>query len=295
MPVTTSWVKPVPAITGQDHIGTIAPAESIYVEQLPGITNVTARARYYSFYPWFFREIELRHPKITADELVDRLRRAECAFALAAEQHGRTLGEDVSLHGATMVGRDALVPSLHAADERGGKVPLALHASTDDAKGRYFKNRLGGLGQYYFGPLREIGILGGDTRTADIRYTEERGLPLAEAFGKKVDAARFFDLLDEDEVTTKDLDGLADFCPCGLAKSTTERRGLIDLLVNPSSKLGEEARPRRDTIALVLDLASKNAAPEYDFADEFRASTYAGALLDGTLWRPPAAAKGVRP
>ena len=69
VPVATSWLKPVPAITGQDHIGTIAPAESIYVAQLPGITNVTARARYYSFYPWFFREIERRHPAIDADEL----------------------------------------------------------------------------------------------------------------------------------------------------------------------------------------------------------------------------------
>jgi hypothetical protein len=63
MPIATAWVKPAPAVTGRDHLGTIAPAESIYGVQLPGVTNITARARYYSFYPWIVRELEARRPK----------------------------------------------------------------------------------------------------------------------------------------------------------------------------------------------------------------------------------------
>lgn len=70
MASVTAWVKSAPAVTGQDHLGTIAPAESIYGVQLPGITNVTARVRYYSFYPWLFRELEARKPNINADDFV---------------------------------------------------------------------------------------------------------------------------------------------------------------------------------------------------------------------------------
>ena len=37
----TAWVKPAPAIKGQDHLGTQAPCEAIYVKQLSGITTAT--------------------------------------------------------------------------------------------------------------------------------------------------------------------------------------------------------------------------------------------------------------
>jgi hypothetical protein len=284
MAVVTSWVKPAPATTGQDHLGTIAPAESIYSVQLPGITNVTARARYYSFYPWFLRELETRRPNARANDFAGQLRRAECLFALAAIRHARTLSESDSLHGATMVGRDKLVPAVDTAGDRGGIVRLGEHAAADDSQLRYFKNPLGGLGQYYFGPLRELGILGGDTRGGDVKYTEERGRPLADSFGRSVDAGRFFELLDDDEVSLDALDDLAAFCPCALAASAGERRQLIDLIVDPTGRLGDEARPRRGTLSLILDLTAKEAAPEYDFSGEFRASTYTGALLDGSPW-----------
>ena len=49
---TVGWVKPATPITGLDHLGSAAPCIAIYSTLLPGITNVTDRARYYSFYPW---------------------------------------------------------------------------------------------------------------------------------------------------------------------------------------------------------------------------------------------------
>jgi hypothetical protein len=271
-------------VTGQDHLGTIAPGESLYAEQIPGITNVTARARYYSFYPWFFRELEKRRPTATAEDLIDAVRRAECLFALVGAQHARVLADDEARHGATMVGRDKLVPALEEAGATGSSIPLANLAAADG----YFKNALGGLGQYYFGALRELGILGGDTRTRDIRYTNERGLPLAEAFGGASVADRFFALLGRASVSVTDLDELAPLCPCGLGLAARERRGLIDLVVDPKATLGDEARTRRGTIALVLDLVGRQAAPDYDFAGEFRASTYSGALFDRSTWQVPA-------
>lgn len=282
-----AWVKSAPVVSGQDHLGTIAPAESIYGTQLPGITNLTARARYYSFYPWLLRELEVRRPTIGPDDFVDYLRRAECMFALVAIRHSRAIGEEELLHGAGMVGRDKLVPAIEnlATD---GSIAFSEHASRDGAQ-RYFMNPLGGLGLYYFGPSRELGILGGDTRARAIKYTEERGRPIAEAFGKTVDASRFFTVLAQDRVSLSDLDGLAAFCPCALANNATERRALIDLILDPTNKLGQESVARRSTLTLILNLAAENAAPEYDFAGEFRASAYSGALFDSRPWTIPEA------
>src|SRR5947208_6755144 len=39
-------------IKGLDHLGIQVVSANLYTFLLPGITNVTDRARYYSFYPW---------------------------------------------------------------------------------------------------------------------------------------------------------------------------------------------------------------------------------------------------
>ena len=49
---TVAWVKPPEPIRGLDHLGVQAPCIALYGQLLPGITNVTDRARYYSFYSW---------------------------------------------------------------------------------------------------------------------------------------------------------------------------------------------------------------------------------------------------
>lgn len=57
-PVETVWLKPPQQIGGLDHLGIQAPCIQIYSQLLPGITNVTDRARYYSFYPWLLSQFE---------------------------------------------------------------------------------------------------------------------------------------------------------------------------------------------------------------------------------------------
>ena len=46
MKIETSWVSPPLSIGGLDHLGTQAPCVLIYGQLLPGITNVTDRARF---------------------------------------------------------------------------------------------------------------------------------------------------------------------------------------------------------------------------------------------------------
>ena len=96
MSVATAWVKPSHSITGQDHLGVRAPCEGIYKQLLPGITNVTDRARYYSFYPWLLWAFEQHDGKLKRKPFFHTLRRA-------ASPHRRGRGERGTLPGVLAV------------------------------------------------------------------------------------------------------------------------------------------------------------------------------------------------
>jgi len=49
---------------GLDNLGTQQPCIAIYSRLLPGVTNVTDRASYSDFYPWFLRAFEQRFPML---------------------------------------------------------------------------------------------------------------------------------------------------------------------------------------------------------------------------------------
>lgn len=159
MDIAVGWVKPPVAITGLDHLAVQAPCISIYSQLLPGITNVTDRARYYSLYPWLIWSFDKRYPKPKGDaaKFESIFRRADCLLTLIAERHARVVEEDDELHGAAMVGRNTLV-SVVAQLGKGSERLSRFATRDDDAPTRYFKNRLGGLGQYYAGVLQDLGI-----------------------------------------------------------------------------------------------------------------------------------------
>jgi hypothetical protein len=136
---TVAWVKPPEPIRGLDHLGVQAPCIALYGQLLPGITNVTDRARYYSFHPWVLWSFERRYTDHSVDEFRRVLRRAECLFALIAIRHARVVGDnDDGLHGRAMVGRDKLLRIE-------GESTFALEDyATLEGPNRYFKNKLGG-------------------------------------------------------------------------------------------------------------------------------------------------------
>lgn len=277
------WVEPAKPIRGLDHLGVQSPCVALYGQLLPGITNVTDRARYYSFHPWLIWAFERRYRDHSMDEFRRVLRRAECLFALIAIHHARVVGDgDDARHGGGMVGRLSLmrVPESDA-------IVLDDHAAME-GEGRYFKNRLGGLGQYYFGPLRDLRVLdfasGGEGAIPG--YDKERGRALAEAFGAGVPQDDFFHLLEKSRIRSKDLDGLKEFCPCNLRVRRAERSLLLDLfLARSDSYQAPEAGSRRASLALVLDLVGRtNWHEDYTPESVFRASAYSRSLPDGTPW-----------
>lgn len=287
-PSDIGWVVPAMPIRGLDHLGVQGPCEALYAQLLPGITNVTERARYYSFYPWLLRAFEQRYRDHSPDEFRRFLRRAECLFALIAIRHARvTSDNDDALHGLGMVGRLALLRILPDTKS----FELEDYAGFE-AQQRYFQNKLGGLGQYYFGPMRDLRVIDyvsqGENRIPG--YDKHRGSLLADAFGAGVPGDAFLRLLDKGRVRWTDLDELSAFCPCGLQKSKIERNLLLDLFFARSDAYkSPEADNRRATLGLLLDLLNRTeAVPGYSVENVFRAAAYTGYLPNQRKWDIPA-------
>ena len=279
---TVAWVKPPEPIRGLDHLGVQAPCIALYGQLLPGITNVTDRARYYSFHPWVLWSFEHRYTDHSIDEFRRVLRHAECLFALIAIRHARVAGDnDDGRHGRAMVGRDKLLRI-----EQSSSFALDDYA-TLEGPNRYFKNKLGGLGQYYFGPLRNLRVLDRHQSAGYPGYDAERGRKLAEAFASAVPEDAFFRALEQPTSTWDALDELAAFCPCGLRNNAAEHELLLDLfLVRAEPFRGDGGATRRASLGLMLDLAGQAARdPQYAFEGLLRGGAYTGALVDGSTWQ----------
>jgi hypothetical protein len=284
-----AWLKGAQPIRGLDPLGVRAPCESIYTQLLPGINNVTDRARYFSFYPWLVWAAERHDGPLKGLPLYHTIRRADCLFTLIGLRHLTTYGTP-KLHGG-LIGAITLSRALNRLGE-GGSLRLSEFATTDATPQRYFMNKHGGLGQYYLGTLQQAGLLLDDARSG-IRYTEERGGPLAQAFDAGVDREAFFAALEADDVTAGMLDDLSAFCACAIGENIPEHAALTDYFFNREGIFQqEEAQPRRLTLALLLDLCDRlqdsDAPLTVDVAgsDLFRACAYSGALPGGDAWEP---------
>jgi hypothetical protein len=283
MTIDVAWVRPPEPIRGLDHLGAQAPCTALYTQLLPGITNVTDRARYYSFHPWVLWSFDKRYADHSLESFRRVLRRAECLFALIAIRHSRALGDDDERHhGAGMVGREKLLRI-----EEAETINLAAYAAQDGER-RYFKNKLGGLGQYYFGPLRDLKIIDHSPQgiTHPPGYDRDRGTKLAEAFAKGVPEDAFFNALEAASLTWSDIDALAPFCPCGLHGNAGEHHLLLDLFLTRSTTFeAEGGDARRASLGLMLDLAGRDGwNSEYNFEGLLRGAAYTGALADGSPW-----------
>lgn len=283
MKIETNWVSPPQAIGGLDHLGTQAPCVLIYAQLLPGITNVTDRARYYSFYPWLIWSFDQRYPK---DEIkfVEFFRRADCLFTLISERHARVNDRDNERHGVAMVGR---VQLLQALDRLEASEVLKLSEYTaQDSPHRYFKNQMGGLGQYYAGTLNDLKLMDASAKPW-FKYTKEHGIPLAEHVDSIIPSDRFWSVVESDVVTLDDLDALDAYCACRLTENANECNSLADIYFDRNKAYGQEGIQRRRSLGLILNL-THSLADGHDLTESvFRACTYSGALPERLLWTVP--------
>lgn len=293
MGIQTGWLSPPVAIGGIDHLGTQTPCQLVYAQLMPGITNVTDRARYYSLYPWVIWSFDQRFPDADRDHFVRLFRRADFLLTLIAERHAQNSGEPDFLHGAAMAGRTQLPLAMNAL-AIDGEFEFDRFTTREDVPTRYFKQTLGGLGQYYVGTLAELRLLDTQLR-AWVRYSDVLGEPLARAVDAAVPADRFWSVVTAGRVTVKDLEALAAFCPCGLRAGTQEYAKLEALFFAEGEHYEGAGQQRRLSLALLLHLAHAQAGMDLPFdVAAFRGAMYSGHLPGAKAWEVPDALKPTR-
>ncbi|MFC1585740.1 hypothetical protein ACFL5V_09355 [Fibrobacterota bacterium] len=270
-------------------MGTQAPCIYLYGLLLPGITNVTDRARYYSFYPWFLWASEKEGISKTRDELITYFRRADCLFTMIGKRHAMVSQEPEELldrHYGTTVGIDTLRNEVHNLKDN-GFLTLSKYATTDPVSERYFMNKFGGLGQYYRGTLNELNILS-QVKNDIYGVTDEIGVKIAEAMDKSIDRQLFFKTILEDKVTTSRLDSLNVFCNCQLHKFNEEAQGLVNIFFNADGSYDQNYQQRRESLGLILHLATELEKLQQPLdVPTFRKCVYTGTLPNKKNWDIP--------
>ena len=285
MEIKTAWVKPPIAIGGLDHLAVQAPCISLYGRMLPGITNVTDRARYYSFYPWVVWALEKRGHRYD-NTFIDLFRKADCLFTLIAERHAKVAGGDRDDHAAATVGSGNMSEQIAKVKE-GHSVTLSDSAHRSEGKNRYFKNKLGGLGQYYIGVFRELHIMDGDLEVG-VKNIREIGGSIAETLNRSVKGELFLNTIEEDIVAASRLDELHEFCPCALNSSPEELAKLYELFFVRGPFFNQSALARRHTLQMILSLTGSLAQVGVSIdIEQFRGCTYSGTLPGGITWKLP--------
>lgn len=279
MTITTTWTTPSVLTSGRDHLATNAVCEVLYAQLLPGITNVTDRARYYSLYPWLLWTMD--QASVPAADRDQWFRRADCLLTLVGLHHGE--GDE---HWLGAVGSRTLGRALAEARADGTPIDLSRWATRDDVKDRYFKSRRGGLGQYYQGSLEaaSIGLLARDAEGA-LTWAEGIGEQIAERVDASVDRQRFIRCVTEGTATLDDLAALDALCLCRLSSPSPDRDPLLEVFW-PDSPSGPGAKAREQSLRLITTIARDLDGVELS-DDVFRAVVTTRHLPGGVAWNPP--------
>ena len=252
------WGKHVNIKAGLNQLGIRNITEQMYATLLPGLNNVSARIRYYSFYCWIIRRFYEGRKKADEKSFKEYIRRTEFLLALI----NTTLEDPTGVPG---INRALTCKDIN------GSVLLQKEIYNEDGstKDTYWANPGGVLAQYYIASLIDIGIIGRNEKNGALYNISKKGdfvtgEKLADAFEKSVanSSQLFFDFLTSPlEIKISDLEPLkADFDMKSFP-TERERNLLIDLLLQKDFP-GEElnlSRHRRTTIKLLLKCIKANS------------------------------------
>ncbi len=216
-------------IPGRDPLGlnTIS-IDRVLPQLLPGILQLSERARYFSIYPWMLSQFAERRRPATTEELDRFIRRREFELCLAMQlcKH---------CNAASAIGSRSASPPV-----TGGEDPLQRGLSVKSSKG--------GFGLYYRSPLIELGAvapvgtpLGSDERPTPVevlRTTDPRVSILAEAFDDAIKDTAYYQQFERtgDPIPRTVLEDLAEHaCLCLQTKHERERDAIRALIFEPAT------------------------------------------------------------
>lgn len=247
------WIKPINEIAGRDHLGIQAISINLYGQLLPGITNLTQRIRYYSIYPWLLHHYAKRIGIKNREKWIRFLRKAEFLYALSC------LSENQSEFG--VIGYRKATRLLSEIEDENKTFKFSDYADYESPVSiRYFQNKSGGYGQYYFVAIESLDIL---------RFPEDEKMenltPLGSSLANALDeiipsriADQFFSSVEQGKVKKADLTKFGELL--GLSRmnpQSQETEFLKKRLFEGDKFLDHENTARRESLLLLLSIADQ--------------------------------------
>lgn len=241
--------------SGLDPLGMQRPIEAIYQSIVPGISTITLRYRYYSFFPFILKHYEehIRHP----DPGVFRTfqRRCEALFALICTHGEPELG---------ITGSDWAIRTLNDARAQSREtaiIDFSVSADPDaDESLRYLKNKGGAFGAIYATQMSEMGLIhfpgAGDPNPNPV--CSDLALKLADAFSRELGttADEFFEVVAAGKIALSSLPSFEAMKPSQLRLGGDEHILLTDILLGKSDARSETDLMRRRTLQMLLDVTA---------------------------------------
>lgn len=235
--------------SGLDPLGMQRPIEVIYQSLVPGISTITLRYRYYSFFPFILRHYEenIRHPDPKKFRKFQR--RCEALFALICTHGDFELG----ITGSDWAGRTL------AAASSDGMIDFSVGADADaDESLRYLKNKGGAFGAIYSTQMSEMGLVHfpdpGQPNPNPV--CSDIALQLADALRSELGdiAGRFFEVVEAGKVAASELGSFAAMKPTNLQPGSREHLLLKDILLGATDARSVTAQMRRSTLRMLLEI-----------------------------------------
>ncbi len=139
------WAEGGSFLGGRDPLGIQNSSIVVYSNLLPGMTNLTGRIRYYSFYCWLLAYYDKCEKSSTDNQITQYtfIRRAELAMAFLMKDTTAT----------NIVGRDYV-------SKPSDDIVFDIAKGADNPNSNsYWKYTSGALGQYYAGSLVSLGLI----------------------------------------------------------------------------------------------------------------------------------------
>jgi hypothetical protein len=261
---------------GRDPLGMQATSVRLYRSLVPGLTNVTNRLRYYSFYCWVVELFErTKHADDPASWAVC-IRRAEALYAIASQMHDP--------NGAQGLGGGIWAAARRRELNEGKMRKFDFRKWTDrrgepGAPRQYLDAKNGNFGQFYTASMLEVGLL---ARSRGVPLvSDERGKAAAKAFEQSI--SNTVSLLEsgirEGEIETDDLEALGKAIhPSNIPPQSTEMQILRAFLLDENGEWS--GAKRRASARLVLDVM-RHMDGEF-VPDALRGVFYNRVLPDGS-------------
>ena len=241
--------------SGLDPLGMQRPIEVIYQSIVPGISTITLRYRYYSFFPFILKHYEehIRHPD--PDVFRAFQRRCEALFALICT-HGEP---ELGITGSDWAGRT--LNDARAQSSETAIIDFGIGADPDaDESLRYLRNKGGAFGAIYATQMSEMGLIhfpgAGDPNPNPV--CSDLALKLADAFSRELGATtdEFFEVVAAGKIALSSLQSFEAMKPNRLRLGGDEHILLTDILFGKSDTRSETDLMRRRTLQMLLDVTA---------------------------------------